>query len=117
MTVLQSCSGCESYLLQVTGGKNTRFSGIYIDPSAQTAKLIHWNSFRRELFWDLDGSIANLMGGLITYENGSYITPYKNHLDGLDGCVYNLTDIWDGSIICNRANVHLRTLIINNPTS
>lgn len=46
----------------VTGGKNTHFRGIKIVNSA-SARIIKWNNFRREIFWDLDGSLTGITAG------------------------------------------------------
>jgi hypothetical protein len=48
---------------------------------------------RREIFWDIDGSISDTAGG-------AYIIPYKKHIDGVPGCTAHPEDHWDNSIIC-----------------
>lgn len=61
-TIIESCSACSNYLVWVTGGKNTHFKGIKIVNSPD-ARIIHWNNFRREIFWDLDGSLTGITTG------------------------------------------------------
>lgn len=89
----------------VTGGKNTKFERIYIDQSAKTAAPLFWERYRREIFWDLDGSITGL--------GPSYLTPYKQHLDGIDGCTRNLQ--YNDSMICLATKTQIRDVLINNP--
>jgi hypothetical protein len=57
------------------------------------AQIVYWQKFRREIFWDLDGSITGVVGG-------AYITPYKPHMAEIPGCVVHSEAKWDNSIIC-----------------
>ncbi|CAD8206675.1 unnamed protein product [Paramecium pentaurelia] len=107
-TLIESCSACNNYLVWVTGGKNTHFKGIKIINSA-SARIIHWNNFRREIFWDLDGTLTNI-------PTGAQIVAYKLHLDGLNGCTYQNTVQWDNSLICDSQQTKLRDVVFNYPT-
>jgi hypothetical protein len=60
--------------------------------------MIYWEKHRREIFWDLDGSITGPTLG--TTGKAAYIVPYKAHLDGVPGCQTMPDAKWDNSIIC-----------------
>ena len=49
---------------------------------------------KREIFWDLDGSITGVSGG-------AYITPYKEHNAGVTGCTAHPEAKWGNSLICS----------------
>lgn len=72
MTLLQSCSRCDKINVWVTGGKNSKFENLYVDSSAKEAKQYFWQRHFREIFWDVDGSLAG--------QANSYAVPYKEHL-------------------------------------
>lgn len=40
---------------------------------------IRWNGLKRNILYDVDGTLTNLTGG-------GYLIPYKVHLDGVSGC-------------------------------
>ena len=62
MVYLRSCSNCDSPLLWVTGGKNTLFRNLKFF-NGSNPQWIYWETWRREIFHDLDGSLTNLTGG------------------------------------------------------
>ena len=41
----------------VTGGKNSHFSRLTFN-ECDNARVVFWEIHRREIFWDLDGSIS-----------------------------------------------------------
>jgi hypothetical protein len=87
MTLLNSCSFCYHGKVWVTGGKNTKFQNIMVDSSASSAKRIFWENWRREIFWDTDGSLTG---------SRSYLVPTKPHLSNIPGC----TAAYGNTIIC-----------------
>ena len=48
---------------------------------------------KREIFWDMDGSITGISGG-------AYISPYKEHFVGVTGCTAHPEAKWGNSHIC-----------------
>ena len=56
------------------------------------------------MLWDLDGSATGQAGG-------SYLLPYKAHLEGL--CERKVD--WDDSLVCLMSSVVIRDMVINNP--
>lgn len=103
MILFQSCSVCFTPKLWVVGGKNTDFENIQFFNTDQAKKLF-WEGHRREIFWDLDGSISG---------SPAYIIPFKNHLKGL--CREETSEQWDNSMICDMASVTIRDFFLNNP--
>jgi hypothetical protein len=60
--------------------------------------VVFWEKHRREIFWDLDGSISEKF---LNISGPAFLMPYKQHLDGLENCVTKVEDeVWDDSIIC-----------------
>ncbi|CAD8069993.1 unnamed protein product [Paramecium primaurelia] len=104
-TLIESCSAS---IIIWFGQQETHFKGIKIINSA-SARIIYWNNFRREIFWDLDGTLTNI-------PTGAQIVAYKLHLDGLNQCTYQNTVQWDNSLICDSQQTKLRDVVFNYPT-
>lgn len=116
MTVFRSCSGCENELIRATTGKATFFEGIsYTDVNAS---YIFWQIPRREVYYDLDGSLSSTVFDGTT-RTKTTITPYFPHND-IPGTCFNATTPtkWDSAQLCG-SNAVVRTVVFTNgmPTS
>jgi hypothetical protein len=78
MTVFQSCSQCDNMDLLVTSGKSSFFEQIqYTNVSGS---YLYWNGPRRNIFYDLDGSLtADLFDGV--NRTATTLSPYYVHND------------------------------------
>jgi hypothetical protein len=81
---------------------------VYIDSSASTARKIFWEKHRREIFWDLDGSITG-------WPEGAYLSPYKPHFEGLSECEIRNDTAWNSSVVCHKDKIQIRDVLVNNP--
>jgi hypothetical protein len=112
MTVFQSCSVCNNGDLVVTSGKASFFEGISY--TNVLGKYIQWNGPRRNIFYDIDGSLSSSIFSGSTVRPNSTILPYYLHND-ISGKCFNATNqtMWDTSLICDNTSV-VRTVMITN---
>ncbi|KAM3142669.1 hypothetical protein pb186bvf_005328 [Paramecium bursaria] len=78
---------------------NYMMSGIRIINSQ--ASIID-QSFKKAIFWDLDGSMMN--------QKPAYIFPIKNYLVGLDGCELQNSSQWKDIMFCQMDKVEIRDM-------
>ena len=87
MNLLYANSFGDNFLLVISSSKTTFFEKLSIKNSSNY-NWIFWNGLKRNIFWDLDGTLTNLTGG-------GYLVPQKIHLDGVAGCKSLSTDpLW-----------------------
>lgn len=77
------------------------FRNIEVDESAKPAKKIFWQKHRREIFWDLDGSLTKGLGGEVSTSN--FLSPYKETFEELKECTLHRESIWNDTVICDGA--------------
>jgi hypothetical protein len=80
MTAIQSCSQCENTQYLVGGGRTTTFQGIMFDNIM--GNFLEWNTPRREIFIDADGSLTAILQQQLGMNNQSraVISPLRNSL-------------------------------------
>ena len=61
--------------------------------NSPNANIVSWQMHKREIFWDMDGSITGISGG-------AYISPFKEHFVGVTGCTAHPEAKWGNSHIC-----------------
>ena len=98
--------------LVVTTGKCTFFERISYNNV--TSKFVFWNGIRRNIFYDIDGSLSStLFNGAVVRPN-STILPYFPHNDISGKCFNNTNNtLWDTSLICDNTTV-VRTVMFTN---
>jgi hypothetical protein len=83
--VFQACSQCSNSWVWSVLSVHVKFEKIVL-VGCELALIVKWNAIRRQIFWDLDGS---LFAG-----DASYLIPYKAHLASI--CTRKLD--WDDSL-------------------
>jgi hypothetical protein len=112
MTVFQSCSECDNEMLSVTSGRASFFQGISY--SNVLGNYIKWNGPRRNIFYDIDGSLSSNLFNGSTIRPNSTILPYYVHNDIAGKCfIATNQTLWNTSLICDNTSV-VRTVMITN---
>ena len=98
--------------IRAVTGKSSFFEQISY--TNVTGKMIFWNGPRRNIFYDLDGSMSsNLFDG--TARSKATIFPHYVHDEIAGKCnVAANTTKWDNSLICN-SDVVVRSVMMANP--
>jgi hypothetical protein len=80
MTAIQSCSQCEYAQYLVGGGRTTTFQGIIF--TNIIGNFLEWNTPRREIFIDADGSLTAVLQQQLGINNQTraVISPLRNSL-------------------------------------
>jgi hypothetical protein len=110
--VFKSCSQCEfAPDTLTTTGKPSFFQNISY--TNINSNYIFWNGVRREIFYDVDGTLSGANFNGTTPRPNSTILPYFPHND-YTGC-YNNTNstLWNTSLICDNT-VAVRTIAFTN---
>lgn len=107
MILVESASENDNGLLLVTGGKYTgRLSGIR-KVQCQDARVVKWVGPRTNMFEDVDGSLTGK--GIKTY-----LAPFNGQFIGVEGCVREVSNIYDDSIVCSAPGLDLRNYLFRN---
>lgn len=71
MTIFKSCSQCWFIKKWIQGGRQTRFKQIVYEPSVTTSIMIFWENWRKDIYFDEDGSLTQQLDAKFRY-----VVPY-----------------------------------------
>lgn len=102
-------------MIKVTSGKAAFFEKItYTNFSGN---YLHWNGDRRNIFYDIDGTLSGANFNGSTPRVNSAIVPYFPHLDVAGKCFNNTNSLlWNTSLICDNTTT-VRNVMFTNTIS
>jgi len=94
---LTGCNECLVGSEMNQGGMTARYQGLKF---VNTTKRIKWSDTKKEILWDLDGTLAGVPDSMITRSYG--------HLNFPTECTVLATNVYDNSIRCGSATSSVR---------